>query len=373
MGGEDPVQAVLGHLPPRLLSQIPLDLFTEATVSRLAGDVWDADELWRLTDGNPFFVTELLETGPQVLPVSVRDAVMSKVLKLSGPGRELVDLASVVPGRIDLTLVEEIIPDPSDAVEECERLRILHLDGGHLTFRHELARQAVADGLSGIRRRQLNRRVLDFLENRGEDVAIRAHFAREAGDADAMLRLLPEAARRAAALASHREALSHLRALQPYLDTMDLAQLADHYDLWAREEQLAGGDDAQELVAEAVELRKRLGDPISLGRTLLLGSEINWWRGDREPAVELAHEAVSTLEPIGGEDLAMAYSTLSRWSMVASDTVGNLHNADKALAQLDEGPSPARVHALTNRGTEMAVQHYPEVFEDLEESYRMAG
>ena len=371
--GDDPVQALLGHLPSRLVEQIPLQGFTEETVSRLAGDVWDTDELWRLTRGNPFFVTELLEAGPQSLPISVRNAVMSKVLKLSRHGRELVDLASVVPGGVDLAVVDEILPNRGSAIEECERQGILQLNGDRLMYRHELARQAVAEALSNIRRRELNMRLLEVFEARSEDVAICAHFARGAGGIDAMLRLLPEAARKATGTGSHREALSHLRALRPYLDRMDIRQLAEHYDLWAREEYLAGGDDAEDLVGEAVSLRERLGDRIALGRTLLMGSEVLWWRGNRESAMELAHEAVSTLEPIGGEDLAMAYATLSRWSMVGSDRAGTFHYAERALALLDEEPSRVRVDVLTTRGTEIAVDRYPEGFEDLEAGYRMAG
>ena len=370
--GDDPVQALLGHLPAHLVEQIPLQGFTQATVSRLAGDVWDADELWRLTRGNPFFVSELLEAGPESLPVSVRNAVMSKVLELSRHGRELVDLASVVPGGVGLSVVHEILADRGSAIEECERQGILHLNGDQLMFRHELARQAVADALPKIRRRELNTRLLEIFEAHTEDVAICAHFAREAGGIAAMLRLLPEAAQRAASTGSHREALSHLRALRPNLDRMDTSQRADHYDLWAREEYFAGGDDAEDLVSEAISLRKRLGDRIALGRTLLAGSEIFWWRGKRELAMKLAHEAVSALEPIGGEDLAMAYATLSRWSMVGSDTAGTFHYAERALAQLGDEPSRVRVHVLNSRGVEIAVDRYPEGFEDLEASYQMA-
>jgi DNA-binding CsgD family transcriptional regulator len=368
----DSIQVAMGDLPPRVVDQIRLEPLTETTVSQLAGELWDGGELWRLTDGNPLFVTELLAAGGVEVPVSIRDAVMSRVLRLGASGRELVELVSVVPGRVELSVVEGILGDTGDAIEECEGGGLLEVHGNSLAFRHELIRRVIESELPGIRRRELNMTVLGALEARGEDVAVCAHFAREAGDADAILKYLPRAARRSAELGSHREALSHLRALEPFLDRMDLEQLADHYELWAQEEYLGGGPDAVAISDRAIELRREVGDPTSTGNTLLLASKINWFKGNRDSALELAREAVSVLESIGGEDLAMAYSTLSRWAMVNSDLDQTLHYAEKALAQLDNGASPARAHTLINRGSIIGQVDYPEGLDDLEEGYRMA-
>lgn len=367
-----PIQIAIGDLPQSVVEQIPLEPLTETTVAQLAGELWDGGELWKLTDGNPLFVTELLAAGRVEVPVSIRDAVMSRVLRLSALGRELVELASVVPGRVELSVVRGIITDPTEAIEASERAGILEIHGSNLAFRHELIRRAVEAALPEIRRRELNMTVLRVFEARGEDDALCAHFAREAGNADAILRFLPRAARRSAELDSHREALSQLRALEPFLERMDVEQLADHYHLWAHEEYLGKGPDAVALADKAIGLRRELGDRTSMGKTLLMVSEINWFKGNRESALELAREAVSALESIGGEGLAMAYSTLSRWAMVNSDLDQTLHYAEEALAQLDDGPSPARAHTLINRGTMIAGMEYPKGLDDLEEGYRMA-
>ena len=367
-----PIQIAIGDLPQSGVEQIRLEPLTETTVSQLAGEFWDPSELWRITDGNPLFVTELLAAGRLGVPVSIRDAVMSRVLRLSALGRELVESASVVPGRVELSVVREILADAGRAIEECERAGILEVHGGNLAFRHELIRRAVEAALPEIRRRELNMTVLQVFEARGGDDALCAHFAREAGNADAILRFLPRAARRSAELEGHREALLQLRALEPFLDQMDVEQLAEHYDLWAHEEYLGNGPDAVALADKAIGLRRELGDRTSLGETLLLASEINWFRGNRASALELAREAVSAVESIGGEELAMAYSTLSRWAMVNSDLDQTLHYAEEALALLEDGPSPARAHTLINRGTMIAGMEYPKGLDDLEEGYRMA-
>ena len=371
--GDHPIQLALVDLPHEALEQILLKPLTATAVSELAADNWDADELWRLSAGNPYFVTELLEMGPDSVPVSIRDAIRARVIRLSPGGRELVETVSVIPGRVGLSLVDQIVDEPGADIEECERVGILVIDGSTLAFRHELARQAVENALPQIRRRELNLKVLHAVESRGEDVSIRAHFAQEAGDVKAMLDLLPLAAHRAAELGSHREALSHLRALQPYIDRMEAGQLADHYDLWAREEYFGGGPDVEAIAEEAITLRRRLGDQRPLGKTLLLGSDIYWFRGKRELGVELAREAVSVLSSTGGEELAMAYSTLSRLAAVASEQDAAIEFAEKALELLDASPSRVRVHALNNRGVAIAETRYPKGIDDLEESYRMAG
>jgi DNA-binding CsgD family transcriptional regulator/tetratricopeptide (TPR) repeat protein len=369
---DHPVRVVLVDLAPDAVEVMSLDPLTKSTVSQMAGDGWDADELWRLTGGNPFFVTQLVSTGPTSVPVSIRDAVTARVLRLSDAGRGLVELVSVAPGRLGLTVVEEILGDPWEAIEECERVGILEVHENTLAFRHELARSVIEAELSTVRRRDLNRDVLRVSESRGGDIAVCAHHARETGDADAILRLVPEAARRAAELESHREALSHLRALEPFLSELEVPQLADHYELWAREEYLGGGPDAETLIDKAVELRRQLGERASLGRTLLVASETYWLSGKWQSAVDTAEEAIAALEPVGGEELAMAYSTRSRWSMVASDFDGTVRFADRALAEIEPGPSPARAHALINRGTFVACTNYPHGLDDLEEGYQVA-
>jgi len=89
------------------------------------------------------------------------------------------------------------------------------VDSEAVGFRHELLRRAVEGSLSAVGRRELNRRVLAVLAGatgRGVDVARLVHHAREAGDVEAVLRYAPEAARQAAAVAAHREAVGHYRA-----------------------------------------------------------------------------------------------------------------------------------------------------------------
>ncbi|MGH8872032.1 MAG: ATP-binding protein [Acidimicrobiia bacterium] len=373
--GDRPLRVALADVAGSVLERITLEPLSPAAVSELASEAGgSADGLWEVSEGNPFFITELLGSDPESVPVSVRDAVMARVARLSPAARALVNLVSVVPSRAELELVEKILGPSREATAESEAARVLEVKDSALAFRHELARRSVESDLPVIRRRELNLAVLRAIEDLGYDLARAAHHARVGGDVDAIVRLTPIAARRAADLESHSEAVAHLRALEPYLDRLDAQMCADHYDLWAYEEYLVNEvSRAEEIIESGIAFRRRLGDPAKLGSSLLIGSRIAWVHNRRASAVELANEAALVLEPVGGEDLAIAYSTLSQLAMLASEEERTFEFGEKALAVAGEGPSQARAHALNNIGTAKMNARYPEGIDEVEESFAMSA
>ncbi len=375
VSGDRPLRAALGEVPATVLSRIVLSPLSAAAVSELAGsDAAASDELWSISGGNPFFLTELLASDRQSIPGSIRDAVTARVSKLSSPARSLVELVSVVPSRAELELAGAVLGESGAAVAETEEAGVLQVDGNALSFRHELARRSVEADLRETKRREINLAVMNAMEALGYDVARTAHHARVGGDVEALLRLAPLAARRAADMESHYEAVSHLRALEPHVDRFDDGMCADHYDLWAYEEYLLNETTrAEEIIGYAIDIRRRLGDPAKLGNSLLIASRIAWVQTRRATAVELANEAASVLEPVGGDHLAMAYSTISQLAMLASDGARTMEYGELAIAVAGEGPSQARAHATNNIGTMKMITGYPDGLEELEESYRMNG
>jgi len=370
VAGDHPLRVALGDLPSGLVERIRLAPLSIEAVTKLAGD--SAEELWQVSEGNPFFVTELISSGDGDVPASVRDAVRARLHRLSDAGHALVELVSVVPSRAEISLVEEILGPSQETILEGEEAGILEVRGETVAFRHELARRSAEEDLPVIRRRALNRSVLEACEEFGEDLARCAHHAREAQDAEAIIRLVPEAARLAAELESHREALAHLSALEPYLDQFEPEKLADHYDLLAFEMILENDPGGQEIVERGIAVRRTLGDPVALGKSLLIGSRVAWLDSRRATAVELANEAASILEAVGGEELALAYATLSQLAMLAHDEGRAISYGEKAMAVAGEGPSEAVARALNNIGSVRSMSRYPEGVEDLEASYRMS-
>lgn len=369
---DHPVRRVLGALPHNPVEGIALAPLSRDAVTQLAGgNAIEGDSLWRMTGGNPFFVTELLGSG-ETMPGSIKDSIRGTLSRLSPPARDLVELVSVTPTQVRMQVVQQTRGDVVDLVEECERRRILEVRGEALRFRHELARRAVEGELEEIRRRDLNLAVLQASEAVGEPLSRCAHHARQAHDPDAMLRLLPEAAREASILESHREALSHLEALEPYLDRIPPLQLAYHYQLWAEEHFVQDAGRASELSEKAVAQWRRVGDSAMLGRALLTAYRIKYLNTERTEAVALAEEAVAVLKNVGGEDLALACAALSALAMTASNHQETLAWTDLALANADDGSSRARAEALISRGTIKGMIGDPDGVIDLEEAYRLS-
>ena len=97
-------------------------------------------------------------------------------------------------------------------IDQCLAAGVLREAAATLEFRHELARQAVLDSLSAMRRQQLHWRALQALRAApGNDLARLAHHAEAAQDGEAMLEFEPRAERQAAALGAHREPARHYR------------------------------------------------------------------------------------------------------------------------------------------------------------------
>jgi hypothetical protein len=215
LSGRPEVSRVLGALPRECVRRIaPAPLSAEAVAVLAVRAGRDPAALHAVSGGNPFFVTEALAVPADGgLPASVRDAMALRVGLIAPRARAVLEVAAVVPGAAEPWLCAEVVGADAAAIDECIEAGLLHLHGEALAFRHDLARRAVEDAISPLRRRELDRFVLEALEARGDaDPARLAHHARRAGDAAAIRRLAPLAARAASAARGHRQALEHWEA-----------------------------------------------------------------------------------------------------------------------------------------------------------------
>ena len=76
-------------------------LSMEATALLARGAPLDPGQLFSLTRGNPFFVTEVLGDPSSEIPPSVVDAVRLRASGLSAPSRRILGCASVVPTAVE--------------------------------------------------------------------------------------------------------------------------------------------------------------------------------------------------------------------------------------------------------------------------------
>ena len=192
---------VLGELASRP-QRLKVEPLSPAAVAELARPHRaDGGELHHRTGGNPFFVTEVLAAGGAEIPETVRDAVLARASRLSVPARRLLEAVAVVPGQVDLWLLELLASDVVDRIEECLASGMLSAGPTQLAFRHELARLAIEEATPPDRRVALHRGALAALEARGgddPDFARFAHHAEAAGDSASVVRWAPRAAVRAA-------------------------------------------------------------------------------------------------------------------------------------------------------------------------------
>jgi DNA-binding NarL/FixJ family response regulator len=97
VGPEHRLRVALGRLASTGPQRVPA--LSAAAVSAMAADhAVDAAELYRVTAGNPFDVTECLASGLVEVPLTVADSVLARGLGLSPPARRAWDAAAVLPG-----------------------------------------------------------------------------------------------------------------------------------------------------------------------------------------------------------------------------------------------------------------------------------
>ena len=152
LGSTHPFRLFLGDLPDKL-TRLRVQALSDHAVMELAARAGvDGRELWIKTGGNPFFVTEVLASPDQEIPDTVRDAVLARVARLDGPSRAVIEAIAVVPPVAELWLLDALAPGGEAGLETSLASGIVTSIDGAVGFRHELARLAVEESLSPLRR-----------------------------------------------------------------------------------------------------------------------------------------------------------------------------------------------------------------------------
>jgi predicted ATPase len=153
------VTRILGSIASLpVVRQLPLEPLTRAGVARLVGkSELEVRELHRITAGNPFYATEVLhgETGDHgTIPLSILDAVRSRVDRLDERARRALQVTAIVGVRAEPWLLAAI-------AGECWRLGAATTGDAAARAPDRVLRSAVARG---------GRRLL-------RSVAVRSHLA----------------------------------------------------------------------------------------------------------------------------------------------------------------------------------------------------
>ncbi|HZJ00734.1 MAG TPA: LuxR C-terminal-related transcriptional regulator [Gemmatimonadaceae bacterium] len=361
VGDLHPLRQVLGDTATapgaRRLTLNPLSISSVRTMA--AGSGVDVNELYRQTGGNPFFVSEVLATPDELIPPTVRDAVIARVARLSARARAVLEAASAIGFRSEPWLLNAMTEADAEGIEECLQSGVLIADDedGTYIFRHELGRIAVLDTVVTHRRQDLNRRILDELRKRDDtklNAARLAHHADEAGDIDAVIAFAPEAARRSSALSAHRDAIAHYQRALRFTDHLPPNERAEILEEYARE--CAATDKYDEAITisrQVVDHWHDAGDRFKEADILgfLSGCLVSNARvGEAQP---LCSRAIELLEQFPrGAELAEAYVRQSRIEIVDRQYDDAIRWSQKALDIAEEiGDVRARVLALHRFGS----------------------
>ena len=333
-----------------------------------------AHQLYRETDGNPFFVAEVLRNlsesgeivqdattgrwtandteGPLSLPPSVRAVIGSRLARMGDRATKVLSAASVIGRDFDLDLLAETTKvdedELIDLLDEAERAAVVHElpdAPGRYTFSHALVQHTLYEDLGGTRRTRLHKSVGEAIEHlygeNSEDLVgeLARHFllATRPTDSDKAISY----ARRAgeAALA----ALAPDDAVRYFSQALELATLTSSFDPLTRIDLLIGVGTAQrqagiasfrETLLEAAHRAQELGDADRLAAAALANnrgffSALGQVDAER---IDMIEAALETLPETDSPERARLLATLCSELNFHSPLERRLVLADEAKA-----------------------------------------
>jgi DNA-binding CsgD family transcriptional regulator/tetratricopeptide (TPR) repeat protein len=342
VGPGHPLRVTLGRTATARPRHIAVPALTESSVARLAeGSDLDPVELTRVTGGNPFYVTEAIAAGLEPVPATVVDSVLARAATITPQARSTLDAASVFPVGVSYDILAAVV-DQEDGIDECLRVGLLEERDDRLAIRHELARRAIWQELSGRRRRQFHHKALSILERADvqgtaagsrPDPAELAFHAVEGDLAEAITTYGLRAAEDALAASANRTAAQHFKnvvmrgaALEPArraqaLEGLGLAS--------ANSGNAAEAIDAYRLAAETWAMA---GEPARAAQARVATAMQLWTSGQGPEGRATMDQAVRALEAIGGDSLAPAYAQQAAMRMLQRDIDGALDAGYRAVA-----------------------------------------
>jgi DNA-binding CsgD family transcriptional regulator len=247
------------------------------------------DAIYGLTDGNPFFIEEVLKalvaTGDLVpaestwdrqpvdvlrVPRSIQDAVLRRLVRVSPGAQRLARLAAVAGRRFDFLLLEALAGEEEPVLlrhlEELVAAQLLVEESAErLAFRHALTRRAIYVQLLARERQVLHHALVESLERLSAGVSSETY--------------LPDLAYHAYLAGNWAKALVYACRMGERAQRMDAPQAAVEY------------------FSHALEAAQRLGHPPS-GSVLRARGQAYEVQGDFERAYDDYRRALETAREV---------------------------------------------------------------------------
>lgn len=357
-----PIRKIYGEIPGPLYSRISLSRLSLEAVRELSdGTGFNPHEVYTLTGGNPFYVNEVLAWYSPGIPDNIKDSILGVFYSQKEEVRDLWELISVLPGKIDIRLLELIQPDFYLILDKCIHSGVLIQEENALFFKHELYRKTIEESLNPLRRIRLNERILEVLLDNKEkvDLSLIVHHGNDSKNFKIVAEYAPLAAEKAISHGAHLEAASLYGMALKVSEMQEISglqreQLANLYEVHSYEcyltNQHGSAIDSQQT---ALEIWRESGDKIKIGTSLRILSRLNWFIGEKDRAEKFGLMAIEALEngfPL--KERARAYSNYAQLKMLSGEKNEALSYGEKAVDLARKiRDEEILCHALNNVGT----------------------
>ena len=373
--------AMCQRISLRGLKTVDVRHFIEATTGVRPADTLVA-AVHRRTDGNPFFVTEIVRLlaaehagEPQAstasavrIPQTVREAIARRLNYLSEACNRILHTASVIGREFDVTVLQRAgCVAPLALLDEAARARVIEevpLTVGRYRFAHALVHEALSKDLSASERAHLHRRVGEALEELHATHlepyygTLAHHFqhAASTGDTSKAIDYAARAGERAASLLAYEAAVGHYEGALHLLERTPDERRRCTLLLALGDNQWKAGDStrARDTFREAATLARVLRAPEQLAHAALgFGDTLRGFQmGVVDPAlIDVLEDA---LHALGTADSALRARLLARLAVAlynVPDSVSRRNALSREAVEMAErsGDAAAQLAAVYSR------------------------
>jgi DNA-binding CsgD family transcriptional regulator len=351
---------ILGQLNPDSFTRMQLLPLSKEAVDKMAEETGhDAENVYSISGGNPFYVNEILASYSPGVPDNIKDSILAVYNRQEEGTKNAWQLFSVIPEGLEINRFAIIKSSWDKALDHCFALKIIIIKGDRIIFKHELYRRTIEGSLSPFKRVELNKKLLDLLLNsfeEGGEIERIVHYAKNANENKLVLKYAPLAAKQAALLGAHIQASKLYFTAIEYFDGSDIDQLVQLYEAYAYECQLTNQvKNAIIYQGKALKIWEERNEIDQIGNSLRFLSKLWWLDGNRDKAEKYGEEAIKTLQAQpSSRAKAMAFSNMSQLKMFSEEADESIQYGTMAIEMAKEiKDDEILCHALNNVGSSL--------------------
>jgi hypothetical protein len=263
-----------------------------------------ASNVFETTDGNPLFVTEILQqvrtgTSSSTIPLGVREIIRQRLGLVPATARRVLDAGAVLGVEFGMPELTRMAPDAANAIDAAIASGLVVRRGSRVRFAHALYREALYHDLPLASRHALHREAAAALTATSAPAAEVAHHLVEAGP-DAAPEAIHQsivAARDALDMFASEDAIAVLERARLVIPGGPLERTLRTQILIALGEvRVRTGDPkGRELCVEGARLARELGDPALLALAGLAYGSVFMFGGVDPVMVGMLEDALAGL------------------------------------------------------------------------------